>query len=72
MKKPIDQVRALAAPIKAKIEEIADKIADLKADLQAEYARLENVQRKCDHPNGYKTSSMGDPGFHCPDCGYTT
>jgi tRNA(Ile2) C34 agmatinyltransferase TiaS len=36
-----------------------------------ERAHIKALQLGCKHPAGYRTSSMGDPGYFCPDCGYT-
>lgn len=72
MTKTPDEIKSLAEPIRARIALIREKIVDLESELEGELARLRGVQRKCDHPRAYEKSSMGDSGFHCPDCGKST
>ena len=62
---------------KKNIEAIREEIEKHKlardlaqGEIEANIARLQVYQRRCDHPDGYETSSMGDRGFKCEDCGY--
>lgn len=58
-----------------KAAEILEKIRKIKLDAKVKtvglYAQLEGIQMQCKHPNGFETSCMGDPGYYCPDCGYS-
>lgn len=65
--KDIKELAVIKAKIKNQLK-IRDKAI---AEIKACYSRMEGYQRYCNHINGYKTSSMGDPGFTCPDCGYS-
>lgn len=43
-----------------------ERLNDGKRIVQAD---LRNLKMRCKHPNEFKTSHMGDPCTHCPDCG---
>lgn len=61
------------AKIRAKYHRHRDRIAVIRAEAQGRCAveggHIAGLQAICKHPEGYATSCMGDPGYHCPDCG---
>lgn len=68
----------LTAQDRQEIAEIREQIdAQLRvrnkasSEIQGCNARLRFYQLRCDHPQGYQTSCMGDLGFYCPECGYS-
>jgi transposase-like protein len=66
-----DEIKKKYAASQQLISACHDDIADAQALIAAERALLVAVQRRCKHPDGYETSTMGDSGFRCPDCGYS-
>lgn len=65
-----DADRANIAQIRLDIANAIFKRDLATGEIKANAARLEPYYNKCGHPNGYKTSCMGESGFYCPECGY--
>ena len=42
--------------------------AEANRNVAVARAGLVMIQAQCDHPNKFKTVTMGDMGTHCPDC----
>ncbi len=70
--------KALPPEDLAEIAEIREQIKKqgrirdrASAEIEGLRARMKPFQYECEHPNGYETSSMGDRGYYCPDCGYS-
>lgn len=60
-------------------EEIVRRRLELDRDLRVldaqkvrVQAEINILQAECDHPEKYTYTAQGDPGVHCPDCGWTT
>jgi hypothetical protein len=66
-----DQDKKEIAEIRTEIDKHVRIKERASAAIEGQRALLKFYQARCGHPNGYKTSSMGDTGFHCPDCDYT-
>ncbi len=64
----VDRVRIEIEELEPKLIAAKLKVAAAQGELAGVYAQRRVFQDMCDHPNGYKTSCMGDTGFHCPDC----
>jgi hypothetical protein len=62
-----DEIKSEVAKHKRKISELR---AVYEGDVGIERAHIKKYQAFCKHPNGYRTSCMGDTGYHCPDCDY--
>lgn len=56
-----EQIRHEREKLDKKWEDIDTKIRHVKFE-------LEELQRKCKHPNKYKVSRMGEVAWFCPDC----
>lgn len=55
----------------AALKGIKDQIDDLQDERAVWVARLERLQRRCLHPNGYSYNDRSGVGcYACPDCGY--
>jgi len=60
------------ADIRQRSEVIKRELRKAQGVVETIRGSIRGLQRECDHPNQYATSCMGDPGTHCPDCGYST
>ncbi len=58
--------------IKEDADAVRVRIRELRGEVTVEQARLRVVQARCEHPDKYRTSTMGDSGWHCPECGWGT
>lgn len=58
--------------IKAKNEALREELADARMVVDEIVGRIRALQKRCNHPDKFKTSFMGDTGIKCPDCGYAT
>jgi hypothetical protein len=59
---------------KAKYEKLRERLDAARLAFEKKEvvirAEMKALTLGCDHPNGYRYTCMGDPGFRCPDCGY--
>lgn len=58
--------------IKEDADVIRARIRELQGEIKVEQARLGVVRARCAHPDKFRRSTMGDVGWHCPDCGWGT
>lgn len=57
------------AAIIARREELDDELAAAREAVEIIGVKLQNLQRRCKHPNAVLTSHMGESCRHCYDCG---
>lgn len=60
------------AEISIETKSIQTEIETLENVIEMLRLKLEQVQRKCEHPNKYQYSAQGELGWCCPDCGWST
>ena len=66
-----NDVRSMVEALEPEFTAAKLQVAVAQARLAGVYAQRKVFQGLCHHHNGYKTSCMGDSGFHCPDCKYS-
>lgn len=57
------------AEIVAKRATITDWIAAVTGELEHARLELKTLQARCQHPDKFRTSHMGESCVDCPDCG---
>lgn len=67
MKSKMTQEEIIAAH--GNIQERLQELREEEEALQVEWKQLE---RRCEHPDAYEYSAMGELGKRCPDCGWST
>lgn len=58
--------------IRREHKEIVERRRSLNRDMERLMLEWRQLQLECDHKDKYQTSTMGDLGVRCPDCGYST
>lgn len=58
--------------IRRKHKEIVERRKELSREMEILLLEWKQLQVRCDHKNKYQTSTMGELGTRCPDCGYST
>ena len=55
-----------------KHKDIVERRKKLNMKMKKLMLEWQQLQLECDHPHGYQTSTMGELGTRCPDCGHST
>jgi hypothetical protein len=60
---------AMQEAIRNKRAAIMVDLHEAEAIVEGHQARLRALKRLCLHPNAKDVTHMGEPCWHCPDCG---
>lgn len=58
--------------IKEELIQIKSRLNTVRMQEDLIKVELKWLQRKCDHPEKYQYSAMGELGWYCPDCEWQT
>ena len=58
--------------IKAEYQRLSRALAAARQQVEVAQAQLRVNQAWCSHPDRFQTSTMGELGSKCPDCGHQT
>jgi hypothetical protein len=58
--------------IREEYARLKNEVLDAEARIEVARAMMKINRRRCEHPDQYTYSAMGEMGVRCPDCGYQT
>jgi hypothetical protein len=50
-------------------KKLRDRLAEANAEVERVHLEMRLLKARCDHPDKFRTSHMGESCVDCPDCG---